>query len=82
MEHEVHREVHTSIGRHDAQIEGLQRQVETLHKDMTNVLAQLQSISSTLSEAKGGWRTLMAVAGFASIAGGVAVKFASFLLGR
>jgi len=78
----VENEVHRDIGRHDAQIDQLQRQVETLHADMRNVLGQLQKISSTLAEARGGWRVLLAVGGLASVLGAGLVKVVSFLVGR
>lgn len=60
-------ELHRDIGRHDAQIENLQGQVERLHADMSNVLTELRAINATLSEARGGWRMLMAVGGLSSV---------------
>lgn len=78
MENEVHR----TIGQHDAQIEGLQKQVATLHADMARVLQQLQSISATLSEAKGGWRMLLAVGGLAATVGAMVAKGVAFVFGR
>lgn len=60
-------ELHRDIGRHDAQIEGLQEDVERLHRDMAAVLSELRSINKTLSEARGGWRMLMAVGGLSSV---------------
>lgn len=59
-------EMHRDIGRHDAQIEALQAQVDRLHIDMTTVLSELRIINKTLSEAKGGWKTLIAVGALAS----------------
>lgn len=72
-------EVHRDIGRHDAQIEGLQLQVKQLHEDMSDMLHQLQQINQMLSEAKGGWKTLMAAAGLASAATAGAIKFAGWV---
>jgi prefoldin subunit 5 len=54
-------EMARDLGRHDAQIEALQVQVDRLHGDMGNVLSELQKINRTLNEARGGWRTLIAV---------------------
>lgn len=59
-------EIQRDLGRHDAQIESLQAEVKRLHDDMANVLTELQSISKTLAEARGGWRTLIAVGALAS----------------
>lgn len=67
-------EVHRDLGKHDAQIEGLQMQVRQLHEDMASMLQQLQEINQMLSEAKGGWKTLLAAAGLASAATAGAVK--------
>lgn len=60
-------ELHRDIGRHDAQIESLQDQVERLHTDLSTVLTELRSINRTLSEARGGWRMLLAVGGLSSV---------------
>lgn len=72
-------EVHRDLGKHDAQIESLNREVKHLHDDMGRVMEQLSQIQQTLSEAKGGWRTLMWVAGFSAAVGGFVVKVASWL---
>ncbi len=77
MEQEVHRD----LGRHDAQIESMQRRIDQLHADLNHVLAELQSINRVLSEARGGWKTLMAAAGLASALTAVIVKFIGYLGG-
>lgn len=69
-------EMHRDLGRHDAQIEALQQQVDRLHADMTSVLSELRTINKTLSEAKGGWKTLIAVG---AIASAVTTGFLQFL---
>lgn len=70
-------EVHRDLGKHDAQIEALQAQVERLHTDLHSVLEQLQRINRTLAEARGGWKTLMAAAGLASASTAIVVKLVS-----
>lgn len=72
-------EVHRDLGKHDAQIEALNREVKHLHEDMGRVMQQLSEIQQTLSEAKGGWKTLMWVAGFSAAVGGLIVKGFSWL---
>lgn len=69
-------ELHRDIGRHDAQIEALQDQVDKLHGEMKQMLTELQAINRTLSEARGGWKTLAAVAG---MSGAVGVAFAKVM---
>lgn len=72
-------EVHRDLGKHDAQIVALQLQVDRLHADLSGVIEQLQEINRTLSEARGGWRTLMAAAGLASAITAGAIKLISYI---
>lgn len=60
------------IGEMMARLGHLETSVSEMKKD-------LKDISLTLSEAKGSWRTLLAVAGFSSVIGGLLVKFIPFL---
>jgi hypothetical protein len=60
-------EIQRDIGRHDAQIEGLQ-------EDMKSVKQDVHDIKLMLAEAKGGWRTLVAVSGLAGFLGASVVK--------
>jgi prefoldin subunit 5 len=75
-------DMHRDIGRHDAQIEALQAQVDRLHLDMTTVLSELRTINATLSEAKGGWKTLLAVGAIASGMTAFAMKILGFLFSK
>lgn len=72
-------EIQRDLGKHDAQIEALQDQVNRLHEDMKKVMDQLSSIQQTLSEAKGGWRTLMWISGLSATIGGAVVKLVTWL---
>jgi hypothetical protein len=65
-------EIARDIGRHDAQI-------ETLQADMVQVKNDVHEIKMMLAEAKGGWRTLMAVGGFAAFVGAVLAKVADWV---
>jgi prefoldin subunit 5 len=71
--------IHRDLGKHDAQIEALKEQVNHLHEDMKQVMEQLSGIQQTLSEAKGGWRTLLWISGLSATIGGVVVKVAMWL---
>lgn len=64
--------IHHDLGRHDAQI-------ETLKEDMQAVKADVHEIKLMLSEAKGGWKTLMMTAGFAAAVGAFMTKLASLV---
>jgi len=72
-------EIHRDLGKHDAQIESLNQQVNRMHDDMQQMMSQLASIQQTLSEAKGGWKTLMWVGGLSAALGGVLVKVMTWL---
>jgi chromosome condensin MukBEF ATPase and DNA-binding subunit MukB len=65
-------EIQRDIGRHDAQIESLQ-------EDMRSVKTDVHEIKIMLAEAKGGWRTLMAVSSFAGILGAGLMKIMYWL---
>lgn len=65
-------EIARDLGRHDAQI-------ETLQADMALVKNDVHEIKMMLAEAKGGWRTLMAVGGFAAFIGAMLAKVADWI---
>lgn len=64
--------VQRDLGNHDAKIETLTNEVAALREDV-------HIIMTTLSEAKGGWRTLMMVAGVAGASGALVGKIAAYL---
>ena len=66
-------EMARDIGRHDAQI-------ETLQADMAEMKKDVHEIKLMLAQAKGGWKTLMAVGGFAAVMGSIFTKFIEWLL--
>lgn len=74
-------EFHRDIGRHDAQIEALERDVkrmrEEMHEMRTEFTAELRKINETLSEARGGWKTLMMVGGASATIGALVHKLSS-----
>ena len=72
-------EIHRDLGKHDAQIESLNAQVNRMHDDMQMMMAQLASIQRTLSEAQGGWKTLMWIGGLSAVLGGIFVKVLTWM---
>jgi prefoldin subunit 5 len=72
-------EIHRDLGKHDAQIEALNTQVNRMYADMQQMMGQLTTIQQTLSEAKGGWKTLMWVGGLSAALGGIVVKVMTWL---
>lgn len=71
-------ELHTQIGRHDAQIEALERDIKNLRADIKEMNETLREINRMLSEAKGGWKTLMLVGGAAATISAVVTKLISW----
>ena len=65
-------EMARDIGRHDAQI-------ETLQADMAEMKKDVHEIKLMLAQAKGGWKTLMAVGGVAAVMGSIFTKFVEWL---
>lgn len=75
-------EFQRDLGKHDAQIEALERDMQEMKADLRRVFEKLDQINNTLSEAKGGWKTMMWIAGASAAAGGMIVKFIPFFNGR
>ena len=63
---------------YDREIGEMTAKLQHLEASVVEMKADLKDISHTLSEAKGSWRTLLAVAGFSSVVGGLLVKFLPF----
>ncbi len=65
------------LATHANDIEHLQKDMDKLVQDMEEIKKAIQSIQTTLSEAKGGWRLLAAAAG----AGGLLTVIANAIIG-
>lgn len=57
----------------------LETEVEAMKKAMDDMKGDLRIIRDTLLQARGGWKTLMLVAGLASTVGAVLAKILPFL---
>lgn len=57
----------------------LKTEVEYLKNHINEIRTDTREIKETLSQAKGGWKTLMLVAGISSTMGALAAKFMPFL---
>jgi len=60
------------LATHANDIQHLQEDMDKMVKEMQEIKLAIQAINKTLSEAKGGWKTLMAIGGFVSVLTGVA----------
>jgi prefoldin subunit 5 len=70
------------LATHAADIEHLQRDMDKLMTDMDEIKKSIAAINSTLSEAKGGWRVLMGIAGAGGVAGAALTQFMHYLIGK
>jgi hypothetical protein len=57
----------------------VEQRAERAEQDITEIKGDLKAILRTLNEAKGGWRTLFAVAGLAGAVGAGLLKIAALL---
>jgi prefoldin subunit 5 len=59
------------LATHASNIEHLQEDMDKMVKEMSEIKTTLRNIEKTLSEAKGGWKTLMAIGGGVSLVTGI-----------
>jgi len=73
-------EIHRDLGRHEAEIESLQRELTAVHTELREVKECLHSIRETLSEARGGWKTLMWLSCVSATVGALIFKLLSMAM--
>jgi prefoldin subunit 5 len=71
INHEALVQARIDITRLEVQVAHLSASMATLEESNQQLTAKLDQVLLTLSEARGGWKTLMVVGGAASAAGGV-----------
>ena len=70
------------LATHANDIEHLQQDMDKLVAEMAEVRKSLQSIQSTLSEAKGGWKVLMMIGGSAGVLGAAITHAIHYFVGK
>jgi prefoldin subunit 5 len=70
------------LATHANDIQHLQEDMDKMVKEMQEIKLAIQSINKTLSEAKGGWKTLMAVGGAVSVLTGVVGLIVGYWSGK
>jgi hypothetical protein len=70
------------IGRLEGEVKALARTVDQLSEKLEETNRHVSAISSTLAEAKGGWRTLVWLAGVSGSVGAALSYLASFFTVR
>jgi len=74
--------VERELATHSVEIRHIQDDMDKMMADMDEIKKCLASINQTLSEAKGGWKTLMWVAGASSAVTGFFISLYAFFNGR
>jgi len=74
--------VERELAVHETEIKHLQDDMDRMAKDIDEIKKAVTDIQKTLSEAKGGWKTMMAVAGFASAVTGVLSFIVYYFTGK
>ena len=74
--------VERELATHSVEIRHIQDDMDKMMADMSDIKKSLDAINLTLSEAKGGWKTLMWVAGASSAATSFFIGLYSFFNGR
>jgi prefoldin subunit 5 len=59
------------LATHANDIQHLQEDMDKMVREMQEIKLAIQAINKTLSEAKGGWKTLMAIGGGVSLVTGI-----------
>ena len=74
--------VERELATHSVEIRHIQDDMDKMMADMSDIKKSLEAINLTLSEAKGGWKTLMWVAGASSAVTRFFIGLYSFFNGR
>ena len=74
--------VERELAIHETEIKHLQDDMDRMVRDIDLIKNSVVDIQKTLSEAKGGWKTMMAVAGFASAVTGVLSFIVYYFTGK
>jgi len=74
--------VERELATHSVEIRHIQDDMDKMMADMSDIKKSLEAINQTLSEAKGGWKTLMWVAGASSAATSFFIGLYAFFQGR
>lgn len=74
--------VERELATHSVEIKHIQDDMDRMMKDIEEIKKSLEKINTTLTEAKGGWKTLMWVAGASSAVTAFAIMVHQFIFGK
>lgn len=74
--------VETELATHSVEIRHIQDDMDRMLNEIQSIKESLQEINKTLSEAKGGWKTLMWVAGASSAVTAFFIGLYTFFHGK
>ena len=67
------------FGKLEAQVDAIDRRGENIARQLGELRTEVKNINKTLSEARGGWKTLLWVSGFASTVGAIVTWIATHI---
>ena len=73
--------IHRELGRFDAEIGQLKEERIELKTELKEVKDEVKEIVRILTEAKGGWKTLVILGTVASVIGGLVATIIGFFIG-
>lgn len=66
----------------DAKINALEARLEAQNEEIASMRQDIRALLAFSQEARGSWKTLMAMSGFAAVVGGLLTKFLPYLVGK
>lgn len=72
-------EIHRDLGRLEGQIGALEARLEQQNYEIASLRSDVRELVKFSQEARGSWRTLMAMGGFAAAIGALIAKFAPMM---
>lgn len=74
-----HENLAEKIGELRGSLQGLQNEVSTVKRDVHDLRVEMAPVRDAISQARGGWKTLLAVGAIAGAAGALLSKLIPFL---
>jgi len=74
--------VERELAIHETEIKHIQEDMDRMVKDIDEIKKSLDQINRTLSEAKGGWKTMMAIAGVVGAFSGAVGYVLHYFIGK
>lgn len=74
--------IERELATHETEIKHIQADIDKMVKDIEDIRAMVATITTTLSEAKGGWRVLMVLGGAGGVLGSAVTYLVQHWMGK